>query len=271
MNNECKVVLLTGGSSGIGAETARLLAAAGMTVYAASRRGTAGCDSGNVIPIKLDVNDEEATKAAVDEIISKSGRLDAVIVNAGNGIAGAIEDTSDEEARFQFETCFFGALKTVRACLPVFRRQNSGRIVTVTSVAAVVPLPYQGLYSSVKSALLTFTEALAIELKGSGIQCCSILPGDTATGFTGARRFTEASGREDSPYREKFSAYLRKIEHDELGGMPSSRIAKAVLRQLRRRRMAIRVTPRIDYKAVGLLVRLLPSKLKLWIIGLLYN
>ncbi len=271
MKNETKVVLLTGGSSGIGAAAAELMAAAGMTVYAASRRGTAATESAGIIPIRLDVNDEAATVAAIDGIIAKSGRLDAVVVNAGNGIAGAIEDTDDAEARFQFETCFFGALKTIRACLPVFRRQGHGRILTVTSVAAVIPIPYQGLYSSAKSALLMFTESLAIELKGSGIQCGSVLPGDTSTGFTGARRLTAAAEREDSPYHDKFQAYLRKIEHDELEGMPAAKIAKAILRQLQRRRMAMRLTPRIDYKAICLLARILPTKLKLWIIGLLYN
>ena len=114
-------------------------------------------------------------------------------------------------------------------------------------------------------------EALAMELRGSGIQCCSVLPGDTATGFTGARRYTEASQRPDSPYREACARNRAKIEKDETGGMSPDVIGKAILRQLTRRRMSPRVTPRIDYKAVGALVRLVPTRTKLWILQLLYN
>lgn len=267
-----QIVLITGGSSGIGAATARILAQAGMIVYAASRRGTSeASDIPGVVPVKLDVNDEAATRALVDEIVAKEGRLDAVVVNAGNGIAGALEETSDEELRYQAETCLFGANKTIRACLPVFRRQHSGRIVTVTSVAAIVPLPFQGAYSGIKSAMLAMTEALAMELKGSGIQCGSVLPGDTATGFTGARKYTAASQKPDSPYREACDRNRAKIEKDETGGMSPDVIGKAILRQLTRRKMAPRVTPRIDYKAVGALVRLVPTRTKLWILNLLYN
>jgi len=262
-------VLITGGSSGIGAETARLLSDAGMTVYCASRRGIAPeCDG--IIPVTLDVNDESACERTVQRILAESHRLDAVVVNAGNGIAGAIEDTSDEEARYQLETCLFGAMKTIRACLPAFRAQGHGRIVTTTSVAAIVPLPYQGLYSAAKAALLSLTESLAIELHGTGIQCGSVLPGDTATGFTAARKLAQAARGEDSPYRASLQKYLKKIEHDELSGMAPHRIARAIVRQLKRRRMRPRVIPRIDYQAIGLLVRLVPTRLKLWIIRLLY-
>ena len=178
---EVKVVLVTGGSSGIGAATARLLAQAGMKVYAGSRRGTLESPVDGVIPVKMDVNDSAATEAVVSEILQ---------ANAGNGVYGPIEGTLEEEARAQMETIFFGSLKTIEACLPAFRRQGYGRIVTVNSVMGILPLPYQGLYSSAKAALLSLTEALAMELKGTGIQCCSILPGDVATGFTSARKLT---------------------------------------------------------------------------------
>ena len=118
---EVKVVLLTGGSSGIGAATARLLAEAGITVYAGSRRGTVERPAPRIIPVRLDVNDREDTEALVQRIVGEQGHLDAVICNAGNGIYGPIEKATEEEARYQFETCYFGALKTIQACLPVFR------------------------------------------------------------------------------------------------------------------------------------------------------
>ena len=265
------VVLITGGSSGIGAATARILAQSGMKVYAASRRGKLETPSTDIIPISMDVNDWEATQLAVAQIVRAEGRLDAVVVNAGSGIYGPVEGTLEEEARHQFETNYFGAVKTIQACLPVFREQGHGRIITVCSVMSVLQLPFQGFYSSVKAALLSLSESLSMELKGSGIQCSAILPGDVATGFTSARKFTAASEDPASPYRSKMDKNLKKIEADERGGMKPEVIGKAILKQLKRKKMRVRVIPRIDYAAVGALVRLLPEKSKLALINILYT
>ena len=266
-----KIVLLTGGSSGIGAATASILSEAGMKVYAGSRRGIAGKPAPGIIPLQLDVNDTSSVERAVARIIEEEGRLDAVICNAGNGIYGPVEGTTEEEARYQFETCYFGALRTIQACLPVFRAQRFGRIVTITSVMAILQLPFQGFYSSVKAALLSLSESLSMELKGTGIECCSILPGDVATGFTAARKLTGAAQKADSPYKKRMEKNLMKIEKDELGGMQPEVIGRAVLRQLQRKHMSVRVIPRIDYGAVGLLVRLLPEKAKLSLLNRIYN
>lgn len=269
--NKVKVVLLTGGSSGIGAATAKLLAENGMKVYSGSRRGTAGDPAEGVIPIRLDVNDYSSVSGAVETILNNEGHLDALICNAGNGIYGPVEGTSEEEARFQFETCYFGALKCIEACLPIFRKQGFGRIITVTSVMAILQLPFQGFYSSAKAAMLSLSESLSMELRGTGIQCCSVLPGDVKTGFTAARKFTSYSKKEGCPYKDEMKRNLAKIEKDETGGMEPTVIGKAILRQLQRRRMKVRVIPRIDYKAVGFIVRILPEGWKLPILKRLYN
>ncbi len=263
-----EIILVTGGSSGIGAATAKMLAQHGMKVYAGSRRGTAADVHPNIIPVVLDVNDAQGTKALIDRIVEKEGKLDAVVCNAGNGIYGPVEYTSEEDARAQFETCFFGSLKTIQACLPVLRRQGHGRIITITSVMAVLQLPYQVFYSSAKAALLALTEGLRMELKGTGIQCCSILPGDVATGFTSARK---KDVPQDTPYRDNLIKNLNKIEKDEQTGMKPEVIARAVLKQLCKRRMSVRVIPRLDYKAVGLMARILPERLKLSLINAIYN
>lgn len=268
---EVKVVLLTGGSSGIGAETSHLLASAGMTVYSASRRGTIDRPQEGIIPVVLDVNDAAGTEALVNRIVREQGRLDAVICNAGNGVFGPVEGTLEEEARAQFETSFFGSFKTIQACLPVFRKQHFGRIVTITSVMAVLQLPYQGLYSSAKAALLSLSQSLSMELRGSGIECCSILPGDVSTGFTAARKITRAGSDPDSPYKQGMARNLRKIEHDEQNGMSPGVIGRAILKQLKRKHMAVRVIPRLDYRLVGMLVRIVPSKTALYILSRLYN
>ena len=264
------IVLVTGGSSGIGGAACRLFAAKGATVYAASRRGLLpeGAPS-NVKAIAADVTSPESVSAAVASIVEEEGRLDVVVCNAGNGIAGSIEETSLEEAKYQFETCFFGAHNTIRAVLPYFRAQGSGKIITTGSVASVVPIPYQAFYSSAKAAVLMYTEALAMELRPFGIQCCCILPGDTKTGFTSARKYV-AGATADSPYAAARSASVGKMEKDEVNGMAPEVIARAMVRQAYRRRMAMKVTPRIDYQAVNLLIKILPARLMTRIVGMIY-
>jgi len=270
MKNSVRTALVTGGSSGIGAATAKVLSEAGIKVYAGSRRGTVEEESSLIVPVRLDVNDSASIEAAVKDIIEKEGRLDAVICNAGNGIYGPIEGTLDEEARYQFETNYFGALKTIQACLPQMRKQGFGRIITITSVMGILQLPFQGFYSSVKAAMLSISESLSMELHGTGIQCCSILPGDVKTGFTSARKFNAAATDPNSPYKAAMERNIKKIEKDEQGGMAPEVIARSVLRELKRRKMHVRVIPRLDYKAVGLLVRLVPERLRLWIVRKLY-
>ena len=274
MKTNVKTVLVTGGSSGIGAATARLLCDAGMTVYAASRSGKApeGYSlNGNMIPLVMDVNDAEAIAAVVERIVRERGSLDAVVCNAGNGIAGPIEETSIEEIEAQYSTTFYGVVKTVQACLPVFRRQGHGRVVTVSSVAALAPLPYQGYYSCVKAGILQLTKALAIETKGFGVQCCVVMPGDVKTGFTKARRVAQNTQREDSPYYKGCVKALAAMAKDERDGMRPEVIGKAILRQLQRKKMKPEVTPTFVYSLLVFLIRRLPQRLVLKVIGWMYS
>ncbi len=268
---EVKVVLLSGGSSGIGAATAHLLASAGIKVYAGSRRGTIDIPQEGIVPVKLDVNDAAMTEAVVADIVAREGHLDAVICNAGNGVYGPVEGTLEEEARNQFETTFFGSLKSIEACLPVFRRQSYGRIITVASVMSILQLPYQGFYAAAKAALMSLTESLSMELAGTGIESCCILPGDVATGFTSARKLNAAAQDPNSPYKKSMERNLAKIEKDELGGMKPEVIGRSILRQLRRRHMRARVIPRIDYGLIGFVVRICPVKWRLKLVNFLYN
>ncbi|NLO70625.1 MAG: SDR family oxidoreductase [Porphyromonadaceae bacterium] len=270
-----KSILLTGGSTGIGLSTAILLMNKGYRVYSGSRRGGGEAkksdSGGEIIPIKMDVNDEESVKSTVRQIISESGELYAVISNAGNGIAGSIEDTGSEEAKYQLETNFFGSVKVIQACLPYFRKQGFGKVLAVSSVAAIVPIPYQAFYSSAKSALLMLMEALAMEVKSFGIQCCTILPGDTKTDFTDSRKYTALCVDENSPYKKKMTAALEKMEKDERNGMSPELIAQAIVKQIERKKMKSRVIPGMQYKAICLLSNLLPNSLRLKIIGMVYS
>lgn len=271
---ETKVVLITGASAGIGLVAANLMMNKGMKVYAASRRGGApqksSTGAGEIIHVKMDVNNEAEIASVVAQIVKENNRLDAVISNAGNGIAGSIEDSSSEEVKYQMETNFFGAVKTIQACLPVFRKQGYGKIITTSSVAGVVPIPFQAFYSAGKAALIVFMQALALETKPYGIQCCTILPGDTKTDFTSARKYTEASQNSSSAYYETMKKSVGKMEKDEQNGMLPDVIAKAMICQLTRKKMKIQVVPRIDYKIICWLFKHLPARASLWIVGLLY-
>ena len=274
MKTNVKTVLVTGGSSGIGAATARLLCDAGMTVYAASRSGKAPegySQNGNMIPVVMDVNDAQAIAAVVGRIVRERGSLDAVVCNAGNGIAGPIEETSIEEIEAQYSTTFYGVVKTVQACLPVFRKQGHGRVVTVSSVAALAPLPYQGYYSCVKAGILQLTKALAIETKEFGVQCCVVMPGDVKTGFTKSRRVAVKAQREDSPYYKGCADAVAAMAKDERDGMNPEVIGKAILRQLQRKNMKSEVTPTFLYSLLVFLIRRLPQKLVLKVIGWMYS
>jgi len=272
---ETKVVLITGASAGIGLATATMMMNKGVRVYAASRRGgisqKAITGNGELIPVKMDVNNEEEISAVVAQILKENNRLDAVVCNAGNGIAGSIEDTSPEEAKYQFETNFFGAVKTIQACLPTFRKQGYGKIIALSSVAAIVPIPFQAFYSAGKSALFVFMQALAIELKPFGIQCCSILPGDTKTEFTAARKFTIKSKQENSPYLKRMTKSVSIMERDEQNGMSPDAVAKTIVNQLMKKRMHAFHVPGIQYQLICHLFNVLPIKLRLWIVGLIYG
>lgn len=271
---ETKVVLITGASTGIGLAAAEQLMNKGVKVYAASRRGgkslKAQSGEGELIHVKMDINIEIEIAAVVAKILKENNRLDAVICNAGNGIAGSVEDTSIDELRYQFETNFFGTVKTIQACLPVFRAQGYGKIITTSSVAAIVPIPFQAFYSAVKSALLVFMQALTIEVKPFGIQCCTILPGDTKTNFTSARKYTTHSQSIDSVYYNKMKSSVGKMELDEQNGMSPNVIAQNMVQQIMSKRMKAIVIPGIQYKTICWLFNRVPAEISLWVVGKIY-
>lgn len=272
---ETKVVLITGASAGIGYQVALQLMDKGVKVYAASRRGgnsqKAASGHGEIIHVKMDVNVEADIEGVINQILSENSQLDAIVCNAGNGIAGSIEDTSIEEARYQFETNFFGVVKTIQACLPIFRAQGHGKIITVSSLAGVIPIPFQTFYSSVKAALMLFMNGLSIEMKPFGIQCCTILPGDTKTEFTAARKYTEASQNQKSVYLNTLKQSVGRMEKDEQNGMTAAAVAKPIVAQIMNKRMHTFYVTGIVNQLFYHLFNILPTNLRLWIIAKLYG
>ena len=145
-----KIVLLTGGSSGIGRCAARRLADAGCRVYELSRRDSR---QAGITHLPCDVTRQDQVEAAVQTVVDREGRIDIVVNNAGFGISGAVEFTDTEDARRLLDVNFFGMVRVNRAVLPHMRRAGGGRIVNLSSVAAVAPIPFQTYYSASKAAV----------------------------------------------------------------------------------------------------------------------
>jgi NAD(P)-dependent dehydrogenase (short-subunit alcohol dehydrogenase family) len=238
MKPDSRVAIVTGASSGFGRAIAAALAADGHRVFGTVRSARPEPQRA-FTTIELDVTRDESVAQAVAEIIRTAGRIDFVVNNAGMGIAGAIEDTTVEEARFQFETNFFGTHRVCRAVLPQLRAQRSGHIINMSSLAGHVPLPFQGFYSATKFAIEAYSESLRMELRPFGISVSMIEPGDFATGFTANRRMTAASTA-SSPYHAACEGAIARMARDEQANGDLSPVVGAVRTILAARRPALR-------------------------------
>lgn len=253
-----KVVLITGGSSGIGKSIGEFLHAKGFTVYGTSRNPERV--SGSVFPlIALDVRDKSSIQKAVAEVIAQSGRIDVVVNNAGVGITGPIEEIPTEEIKNNFETNLFGPIEVMKAVLPQMRLQHSGLIINITSIAAYMGLPYRGIYSSSKGALELITEALRMEVKSFGIHITNVAPGDFATNIAAGRY--HAPLVKGSAYEVPYGNTLKMMDEHVDGGSNPNEMAKAIYAIIQN------PNPKIHYK-VGVfmqkfsivLKRILPDK-----------
>jgi NAD(P)-dependent dehydrogenase (short-subunit alcohol dehydrogenase family) len=234
-----KVVLITGGSSGIGKSIGEFLHHKGFVVYGTSRNPERIKDS--VFPlVALDVRNTASIQSAVANVIALSGRLDIVINNAGVGITGPLEEIPTEEIKNNFDTNFFGPIEVMKAVLPQMRAQKSGLIINVTSIAAYMGLPYRSVYSASKGALELITEALRMEVKSFGIHITNVAPGDFATNIASGR--FHAPLIKDSAYEIPYGNTLKMMdEHVDSGSNPNE-MAEAVYQIIKN------PNPRIHYK-----------------------
>ncbi|MFF2040190.1 SDR family NAD(P)-dependent oxidoreductase [Kitasatospora sp. NPDC058170] len=192
-NTTDRVWLVTGASSGLGLAFTRAALAAGDRVVATARRtspldATASEHPGRLVVLPLDVTDREAVRATVDKAAAAFGRLDVVVNNAGIMASGTVEEFTEDDARAQLETNFFGALWVTQAVLPHLRAQQSGHIIQISSIGGVIGFATTGLYSASKWALEGMSEALAQEVAPFGIRVSIVEPGGYTTGLYTAMR-----------------------------------------------------------------------------------
>lgn len=264
---ESKIVLITGGSSGIGKAIGSYLTSKGYIVYGTTRSSANYPNFNDFNLLEMDVRNPKTIQLAVSELLKKEGRLDVLINNAGVGITGPLEETPNAEILKAFDTNFNGPLNVIKEVLPQMRIQRSGLIINITSIAGYMGLPYRGIYSATKGALELLTESLRLETLDFGIHVTCIAPGDFATNIASGRYHSPVI--KGSPYESNYGKTITSIDnHVDEGGNPID-VAKLVYKVMQKE------SPRIHYK-VGpflqkfsiVLKRILPDK---WYEQLLIN
>ena len=268
-----RTLVISGGSSGIGKATASLFAERGWCVFELSRHGkekemgNGTRVNGKIIHIFCDVCSEQSTRQAVAEVLQQTDRIDVVISNAGFGISGPVEFSDMKDIQRQMDVNFLGAVRFTQAILPQFRKQHFGRIIYTSSVAAVLPVPYQSFYSSSKAAINAFALALANEVRMFGISVSVMMPGDVSTGFTDAR---EKSVEGEDIYRDAHKA-IATMERDERSGMNPEQMARLFYH------IATCLCPRpqyvggLSYRILCLLDRIFPKRFVNWLEHKVYS
>ncbi len=243
-----RIVLITGCSSGIGEATAARLAKAGWTVYATARRPETleGLKAKGCRTLALDVTSDASMTAAVEAVMNESGRIDALVNNAGYSQSGAAETLDLDDVRRQFETNVFGLLRMSQLVMPAMRDQGSGRIINISSMGGKLVFPGGGVYHATKFAVEALSDAMRFEVAGFGVQVVIIEPGLITTNFENAA-VASMAGNDDGPYA-KFNAKVAESTKEvysgpmrHFGGGPDS-VAKVIEKALRVNRPRIRYT-----------------------------
>ncbi|HEA22708.1 hypothetical protein LCGC14_1235550 [marine sediment metagenome] len=255
-----KVVFITGGSSGIGKSIGLYLHSKGLKVYGTTRSLSKHLEFDSFELLELNVSDTQSIDRAIDKILKREGRLDVLINNAGVGITGPIEETPDTEISKAFDINFNGPIRLAKGVLPQMRKQNSGLIINITSIAGAMGLPYRGIYSATKGALDIVSEALRMEVRGFGIQVTTIAPGDFATNIAASRY--HAPIKERSAYSESYGKTLKMINDDVNNAGDPIDVAKKVYSIIctKKPKVHYRVGDKLQKTSI-FLKRILPDKI----------
>jgi NAD(P)-dependent dehydrogenase (short-subunit alcohol dehydrogenase family) len=231
------VAVVTGSSSGIGFEIALTLARNGFQTYATMRNlakseNIKSIASKENLPIhieQLDVIDNNSVTNAIQAIVSKADRIDVLVNNAGYALTGAFEDLAIEEIKAQYETNFFGLIRTTQAVLPIMRKQKSGTIVNISSGAGRFGYPTGSAYVSTKFAVEGLSESMAYELEPLGIKVILVEPGVIKTNIANGMVIAKKSQNSNSPYSQIMQKMSTSFEHMLENASSPDLVAKVVL------------------------------------------
>jgi NAD(P)-dependent dehydrogenase (short-subunit alcohol dehydrogenase family) len=248
MVRQQEVAVVTGSSTGIGFETSLELARNGFHTYATMRK----IDNGGSNPItniaknenlplkllQLDVDSDKSVLDAVNKIVTENGRIDVLVNNAGYALFGALEQTSMEEIKAQFETNFFGAVRVMQAAIPIMRKQRSGRIVNITSMGGRVAIPLDSIYHATKFALEGLSESIQYELGPFGIKVILIEPGAVGTNFwknwkMAAKAERNGDNTDYSQYKQIENNMSESFKQMVQNAIHPSEVAKVILQAVK--------------------------------------
>ncbi|HEU4447143.1 MAG TPA: SDR family NAD(P)-dependent oxidoreductase [Nitrososphaeraceae archaeon] len=234
-----KVAIVTGSSSGIGFETSLTLARNGFHTYATMRNmegekskpltEVAKNENLQLRAIELDVDNDKSVIDAINTIVEERERIDVLINNAGYALGGALEDSSMDEIKAQFETNFFGAVRATKEVLPVMRRQGAGKIVNITSMGGRIAIPLSSSYHGSKFALEGLSESIRYEPEPFGIKVILIEPGAVGSNFWKNIKIAKSSSDSNSPYTQFGNKILKAYEQMEQNTISPSVVAKTIL------------------------------------------
>jgi len=233
------VALVTGCSSGIGLETAVALAREGHFTFATMRNLKKAETLDAIVKdenlpisiLELDVDNKESMDNAIEKIIERKGRIDTLVNNAGWGMWGTVEDVSIDEFKEQFETNFFSIVRMIQKIAPIMRKQKSGSIVNVSSVAGRIGFPVSPAYISSKFALEGLSECLRFELSPFGINVITIEPGVIKTNFFDSMKMAKKSDS-NSVYNDITSKVISGVKMMAEMGTEPKEVANAILKSI---------------------------------------
>lgn len=263
-----KIALVTGASSGIGLETSLSLLDSGFTVYGAARR----LEKMRVLEEKggnalfLDLTDENSVQKCVDEILSKEGRIDLLVNNAGFGLGGAIEDVPLEEAKCEFEVNVFALARLCQLVLPSMRKNGGGKIINISSMAGRFSSPFTGWYHASKYAVEALSDALRLEVKPFNVKVVLIEPGliQTDWGKIHAQNIRKFSSNASTAYAENSDSVAKFYEKSYFGNKKCSSpkvISNAVLKAAKKKNPKARYSVGKFSKSFIFFKKILPDRI----------
>jgi len=226
---ENKTTLVTGVSSGIGREIARLLAQRGARVFGTARNPKSATSIPGVEIIRMDVTDDASVSDAIQGIVQKAGPIEVLVNNAGYGLTGALEETTVQEARDQFETNFFGVLRVTNAVLARMRQAGYGRIVNISSVVGFIPAPFMGMYTASKHAVEGYTETLDHEVRQFGVRAVLVQPSYTKSNINQNEKAAQTNLEAYAVHRQRMHEVVANgVKHGDEPQLVAEAVWRAV-------------------------------------------